>query len=470
MAAHAVDVSVFAALIHLTDGPTSPFFVFLTFAVFSAAVQWSWRGASVTTVITSVMYIVLSVAAVGPIHDLNRVVIRCLDLLLAGSFLTYLSAILENANLRLKRLADWPRPNQEDSGEYPDIGRAIAHAAGAIGANGLLVMWQPTDEPVAHKARYNRGSVRFETVQAGLLGGAPNGRFATEPGDGQVKPEERVTKSLGRQVIGIAGGGFNGSLRFMDFRPSTEGRLVAEIAARQIGGEIERHILQQQLITAVALRERERMAEDIHDDLLQSLAAMALQLKALESMVPDKVHAKIGDINNVVEAQQARLRELIVRIRETQSEPSLPRHPTLAVSKEIGDLLKNLEMQWGCATMLYVDPHDAEIPSALGADIVLVVTEAVANAVKHGNAMYVEIMFVVRERMLSITISDDGVSYGKEQVEGGGGAKVETRAGSSSIRRRIASLGGNVHSSSAPDGFQVKIEIPVRQQGLPGQS
>ncbi len=470
MAAHAVDVSVFAALIHLTDGPTSPFFVFLTFAIFSAALQWSWRGASVTTIITSVMYIVLSAAAAGPIHDLNGVVIRCLDLLIAGSFLTYLSAILENANLRLRRLADLPRPNREDGGEYQDIGRAIAHAAGAIGANGLLVMWQPTDEPVAHKARYVRGSVRFETIPAGVLVGGPAMQFAPDPGDSPAAAEEGAATSIGRQVIGISGGGFHGSLRFMDFRPSAEGRMVAEIAARQIAGEIERHILHQQLVTAVALRERERMAADIHDDLLQSLAAMGLKLKALESMVPDKAQAKIDDISKVVDAQQVRLRELIARIRETPGEPSLPPPAMLAVSREIGDLVNSLGTQWGCVTSLHVDPHDAEIPSELGADIALVVTEAVANAAKHGNAMYVEIMFVVGERMLSITINDDGVRFGREQVREAGRAKVGTRASSSSIRRRIVGLGGNVQSTSSPDGFQVKIEVPIHQQGLPGRS
>jgi signal transduction histidine kinase len=136
-----------------------------------------------------------------------------------------------------------------------------------------------------------------------------------------------------------------------------------------------------------------------------------------------------------------------------------------AVSKEIGGLLNSLGTQWGCATMLHVDPHDAEIPSALGADVALAVTEAVANAAKHGNAMYVEITFVVGAEMLSITVRDDGVSLDGEQMGETVGAKVGSRASSSSIKRRIAGLGGNVQSSVAPDGFQVRIEIPIREQG-----
>src|SRR5215211_4122187 len=42
---HVLDLLVFAALMYLTEGPTSPFFVLLTFAMLSATLRWQWQGA-----------------------------------------------------------------------------------------------------------------------------------------------------------------------------------------------------------------------------------------------------------------------------------------------------------------------------------------------------------------------------------------------------------------------------------------
>ena len=41
---HLVDIAVFSALVQLTDGPTSPFFVAFTFALLSATLRWNWQA------------------------------------------------------------------------------------------------------------------------------------------------------------------------------------------------------------------------------------------------------------------------------------------------------------------------------------------------------------------------------------------------------------------------------------------
>ena len=41
---HAIDGLIFTALIYLTEGPTSPFFVFFVFSLFAAALRWQWQG------------------------------------------------------------------------------------------------------------------------------------------------------------------------------------------------------------------------------------------------------------------------------------------------------------------------------------------------------------------------------------------------------------------------------------------
>ena len=43
--AHAVDIVCVSVLMYLTQGPTSPFFVFFTFILLSATLRWNWHGA-----------------------------------------------------------------------------------------------------------------------------------------------------------------------------------------------------------------------------------------------------------------------------------------------------------------------------------------------------------------------------------------------------------------------------------------
>ena len=42
--AHAIDIILFAMLVLLTDGYTSPFFTFFTFLLLSAAIRWGWQS------------------------------------------------------------------------------------------------------------------------------------------------------------------------------------------------------------------------------------------------------------------------------------------------------------------------------------------------------------------------------------------------------------------------------------------
>ena len=61
LAAHALDIATSSALIVLTDGPTSPFFVFFTFVIISGALRWGARGAIGTASILLSVFLTVSV-------------------------------------------------------------------------------------------------------------------------------------------------------------------------------------------------------------------------------------------------------------------------------------------------------------------------------------------------------------------------------------------------------------------------
>jgi len=452
---HAVDVATSAALIAFTNGATSPFFVFLTFAIFSGAVNWSWRGASATTLVTAGLYIVVSYLEAGPIHDVTRMLIRCLDLVVAGAFLSYLTAILDTANQRLRRLADWPRPKWDGGGKtFPPIEEGLGHTAAVLEVETASVSWVRNDEPYLGFATVEGGKVRFGTRSDPNLGIADSAHRNSVSArmSGRARQTDRSVRMVGAN--------FEGWLTYSEGRSPSETLTLAEIAARQIGSEIDRHALQQQLLAAAAVKERENLAADIHDDLLQSLAAIALQLKTLECAVPPRVVAKLGSINNVIVSQQGRLRGLVARLREPPVAISTATVDRNELHRTLAALLASLEEQWSCKTRLSVEPTTAEIPEPLEADISFIVTEAVANAVKHGRATCVVIRAAATETDLSLVVEDDGA--GLDRGAGlASGSHNRNRSGSLSLTRRVKRLGGSLELSACETGLRIEIHLPL---------
>ena len=91
---HAFDVVAFSIFMYFTHGPTSPFFVYLVFALLCATLRWQWRGTLWTAVAALVVLTGLGLYAAGFLHDpefeLDSFIIRSVYLAVAATLLSYL--------------------------------------------------------------------------------------------------------------------------------------------------------------------------------------------------------------------------------------------------------------------------------------------------------------------------------------------------------------------------------------------
>ena len=53
--AHAIDMIMFTVLVYLTEGYTSPFFIFSVFVLLSAAIRWGWQETTLTAILVAVV-------------------------------------------------------------------------------------------------------------------------------------------------------------------------------------------------------------------------------------------------------------------------------------------------------------------------------------------------------------------------------------------------------------------------------
>ena len=90
--AHAVDIILFTIIVYLTEGYTSPFFIFFVFILLSAAIRWGWRETTLTAILLAILYIAEGLfsahASIG--FQLYRFVVRAGHLVILSLILIWL--------------------------------------------------------------------------------------------------------------------------------------------------------------------------------------------------------------------------------------------------------------------------------------------------------------------------------------------------------------------------------------------
>jgi signal transduction histidine kinase len=236
---------------------------------------------------------------------------------------------------------------------------------------------------------------------------------------------------------------------------------MTEAVASRLRIEIEHYALSAVLEETVASRERIRLARDLHDGILQSLTAAALQLKTTASHSDEKVRGEIATVRNLLLSEQQRLRTFV------DNRQALDTQQGIILYDEMQRQIEELEQQWGCRVVLQaIRPQNATVPLELTRQIRFLLAEAVANAVQHGNASRVNIAFERTPNDVQLLIRDNG-----QGLRGTNGNYSQTELailgiGPQSIFKRITELRGTLSLSSSPKGVELCIGLAC--EGIAG--
>ncbi|HEX2134774.1 MAG TPA: sensor histidine kinase [Microvirga sp.] len=471
--AHAFDLVAVSVLMALTEGPTSPFFVFFTFILLASTVRWNWRGALATAALLIAAYaglVVLLRDAPGDPNDVVRAVIRAAFLMVAGAMLGYVGAYRDRSRHRLAQLVAWPGPDRTAKAA-PPIAGALAHAAELLRAPRVLVIWEQPEEPFRQVALYSDGQVQHSRGPTQRFGSlvAPGQEAATFLVDLPSEPQRRaappkVDPDLCR-TFGIRKAltaPFQRDLcrgRIFALDPSSstdDDLLMVELIASRIGVDLEHHLLRQQIQTAAALRERERLGRDLHDGVLQTLAAANLQLKLSARHADAAVEAKLEETRSLLADEQQRVRRFV------EDHRPMPVGPVeeISIADAVAQRLRDLGRQWRCEVECEVSPPDLRLPPVLARHVRHLLAEAVSNAARHGPAKRVRIALQASQDVLAITISDDGRGF---RGLSGGYSDTDLQAlnlGPASLRSRVDELGGTLQLETSPTGSRIEVRLP----------
>jgi signal transduction histidine kinase/ligand-binding sensor domain-containing protein len=223
-----------------------------------------------------------------------------------------------------------------------------------------------------------------------------------------------------------------------------------------------RHLRSQETLRAqyeATLAERTRIAQDLHDTLLQGFAGVTLQLKTAELALPEQPDVAAETIMRVQQLARTSLREARERVwdmRETGLGSNDLPNALEAVARE-RTAGTGIEVSVDCMGRRRRVAHPVEDAAfRIG-------REAVANAIRHAEARRVEIHVDFRPTRLCLEVRDDGRGFTSDEAEA---ARQRGHFGLTGAIERASRMGGTCDVFARPGGGTVvAVELPLPEPG-----
>ena len=228
-------------------------------------------------------------------------------------------------------------------------------------------------------------------------------------------------------------------------------RLAEEIAARHDAT----------LEFDTKLRERTRLAADLHDTLEQALTGLSLQLEATElfrTTAPERSAQHLRLAQQFLDRSRADVHRTVWDLRAH----GLAGRDVVTVLRE-----RTAAMVAGCAVEIAVETEGAALPlpDFIAGNLLLLAQEAVTNALKHAHAQHITVRVAFAPDGVTVSVTDDGVGFHPAYAPG----HLEGHFGLQGMRERVKRLDGTLRLESRPgSGARLETHVPARAFGEGG--
>lgn len=215
-------------------------------------------------------------------------------------------------------------------------------------------------------------------------------------------------------------------------------RALAVIA----GSAVSRARLELRLERAALIEDRERIARDIHDGVIQELFAVGLSLQAAQGQEPELATTSLTKAIVSVDAAMEKLREFIFDLRSQA--PDLE-----AQLRAIG-----AQAPRGIDVRVGVHGDFSGLTRPVATHLALFAREAVSNAVRHSDASAIVVTATSDGDTLTVSVTDDGSGFDPAVATPG--------MGLGNMSERLATIGGLFTLETAHDeGTTATATVPL---------
>jgi signal transduction histidine kinase len=379
---------------------------------------------------------------------------------------------IENARLydESRRRQEWLRASGEISrqlldpeADYADTLHRIVTSVKRLASADVVTLVRPSDDdPNQLEAVVATGAAERELIGLRYPKGKSIAWQAMQQGHGvrvegadqqpeiylHLRPYVPVSQAMALPLRGETGP--RGAIvagRIIPHAPFTDADLdMAEAFASQAAIALELSDARADQQRLGVLEDRDRIARDLHDHVIQRLFAAGLSLQSIAASVDDEVVDQ--RLTRTVDELDDTIRQIRTTIFALQEESSRSlRGTALAVVDQLTPLLPvRPEVQ-------LVGPLETIADEAIIADVEAVLRESLTNVAKHARATQIRVYVQADGQRLALTVIDNGIGLGSST----------RRSGLANLNRRAERHRGRLDvGNSSEGGLRLQWSIPLR--------
>ena len=485
---HWLDVAWYLPLIALSGGTNSTFFFFFFFAILVASFGWGFASGMRVTIVSTVLFTLVGYASAYALPDfqLSRVFLRPIQLLVFGYLIAYWGGVQGRLIARLQLLKEVSLLSNPRFGVDRTIETVLESLRSAYSVESCLMILPKSQagEPIRLYGSSKEGDYSLHSTDRNTSLTANSSReltnqmarvFLSAPPSQAIiyrqgnrsEPQlyDTRTKTLAKgQAANLQFlNAFEGKSCFsvpIYYRSQPVGRLnlvggthrfdSADVdfilqVMEQITGVLENIRLVDSLASDAAGQERRKIAQDIHDSVIQPYIGLQFGLTAVKQKLAhqEDVRDNVAELLSLTTGEIADLRNYVGGLRRGES----PREIFLPA-------VRRFASKFSEATGLNVEIEgrdDLPIYDRLAAELFQMIEEGLSNVRRHSTSSYAKLHIAINEGHLEMQIRN-------ERLKRLGEASFTPR----SIAERAAALGGQaIVSTDANFDTVVSVQIPL---------
>ena len=202
------------------------------------------------------------------------------------------------------------------------------------------------------------------------------------------------------------------------------------------------------------LEDRERIARDLHDGVIQRMFSAGLRLQGLSSSLVGRDAARLAEVVDELDQTIRDVRSTIFSLRTPEPDET-------SMAARILDVVSDVKHDLGYTPDLHIQgPLDQLVPLPVQTHLLAALREALTNVAQHAEATATTILVKGRPSEVMLEVSDNGRGIPADAVEGG----------LATMRSRAAKLDGELELVPGPSGGLTLVwRVPLAAGQPPGQ-
>jgi signal transduction histidine kinase len=233
---------------------------------------------------------------------------------------------------------------------------------------------------------------------------------------------------------------------------SDDDESLVQAFAQAAGIAIENARMHERMHELAVLEDRDRIARDLHDAVIQRLFAVGLALQGtarrpVAAEVVDRLQQAVADIDDTIR----QIRSSIFELASTAADREL-RAGVLSLVRELRPVVGF------DASVAFQGPVETAVPAEVAESLLYTARELLTNVGRHARASRASVVVSVGDGICTLEVTDDGQGVAAAAASGSNGGGL----GMANLRRRAEKLGGELVVADAPGGgTSVTWRVPV---------